>query len=201
MNRAHRTPWGRRRAALVATGAAVIAVVLVAGAGAASPTGVVQATINVGPQTPPPVYSITVSPGSTSYCTTVAPLTLPSGYCTGSDSITVTMGATAGEIDVNGADAVPADAGVHWTLCDGVSVACTGENNTVPGVDQYAEEVVNGTAFQTLLNSPTCDSTWTDCTSVASNASHVESLSLRGPVLSTDSSSTFTTSITWTAGP
>jgi hypothetical protein len=183
------------------------------------PTGVtalagsqISATINV---VPPAVKSVTVSVSTLTYgnCTggssTANQLGFPNGGCTTS-TYTVTNGNTAAQIDVTGADAVPSSGGTHWTLCGGGGAggppACTGAG-AAAGQDQYLEFVINPaftTAGQTTLaNSPQCDGAFwnsnTACGTSAANTSASEHLQANGPSVSTDGSSTFTTTVTYTA--
>src|SRR4029077_15895844 len=129
-------PRGRRFAIPIATVAAVGALML-GGAPAvlASTGGSPTVTITVA------VRSITVSPSTATFNTcslsgtsTGSTLEFPNGLCTtGTSYITITNGAAAGHVDVNGADAIPADNGTHWTLCGSGSSSC------LPGTDQFDE--------------------------------------------------------------
>jgi hypothetical protein len=179
------------------------AVALSARPASASSTGSVSATINVGSS----ALSLTVSPGSVSYCTAGSPLSFPNGQCTSSPDVTVTMGNVAGHIDVNGADAVPAGGGgTHWTLCGGSTGApsCTGSSGA-PGADQYSEaELIGGQIFLNsfLANTASCDIAFSGASCpAAANDSRSETFQLVGPSASTSSATSFTTSITWTAVP
>ncbi len=186
---------------------ALAALVLVAGLGAlpasALGDGSVSATINVGSST----LSLTVSPTSFDYCTTQNPLSFPNGTCTSSSNVTVTMGNVGGHVEVNGADAVPANGvGTSWTLCGGTAGApsCT-DTGGAPGADQYSEiDLVGNQVFLNgfLGNSPSCDLNFLGSDCVASpNQTESESFELIGPASSTTPASAFSTSITWTALP
>ncbi|HEY1830006.1 MAG TPA: hypothetical protein VGG38_07175 [Acidimicrobiales bacterium] len=176
----------------------------------------------------PPTYSLTVSPTTISFCSAGTPLTYPNGLCTYgnlpnsgpvTDGVTITNTGTAGDIDVNGANAVPSD-GVtadDWTLCNGTSasddpsaVNCPGADNGNPGhpgSNQYALDteanISGGTVPYPLSDSPTCDVAFSGLETCAatSEQSQEEALFLEGPSSTTDTSATFTTTITWTAGP
>jgi hypothetical protein len=172
-------------------------------AAAASGTGSVSATINVGSN----ALSLTVSPSTFDYCTPTAPLTFPNGPCPASSDVTVTFGNVAGHVDVNGADAVPLGGGTHWTLCGGTSggPACTGGASETPGVDQYAEGEFIGTTVPTnalLGNAPICDLGFgPTCGEATAGQSATEKYIMVGPSSSSSTASSFSTSITWTALP
>lgn len=186
--------------------------------------GQVTATINLAP---PPTTSVTVSPATIVYsdCTddqgnsTDMLLAPPNGRCTSDAPITVTNGTTTAQIYVAGSSATPqANGGTEpWTLCGGPGAPCgqsnsQGSNNvTPPGSDQFQEEThqqsqgVNVTENPgvVLTNSEQCDLAFDEpsspgCQAVA-NQTQTEGLALVGPAESTDSSTTFTTGITWTA--
>ncbi len=168
----------------------------------------ITATINI------LVRSVTVSPSSIAYvnCTTHAGgstgtgLAFPNGQCTTmGTTITITNGPADGHIDVQGADAIPADNGAHWTLCSDAATACSGGSNT-PGADQF-QELTAGNGATILTTSPQCDDAFDalpsppGCTATAGQTSTGEWLSLTGPSTSSDSSTSFTTVVTWTAVP
>jgi hypothetical protein len=182
----------------------------------AASTGSSTGTITVAA---PAVYSITVSPSTFSFGRCETPgavstegLAFPNGYCyNGAGSggvyttgITITNTGAAGHIDVNGTNAVPTDVGgTPWTLCGSVSTTCT--NGGLPGANQFTVTtagVTTGGDYTALSNSPACDEAFDLGTcSAASGASQIEGQILTGPESSTDTSSTFTTTLTWTAGP
>jgi hypothetical protein len=181
---------------LIGLAAAAVAAVPVGSALAAS-SGSVAETITVA------VRSVTVSPTSVAMCSSSAPLTFPNGTCRAS-GITITNGSASGHIDVQGANAVPSDNGTNWTPCgSSAGTSCTGTNG--PGQDQYAT-IVNsiGPSGTILSNSPECDYGFDGSTSgctAASGQSATENINVTGPSASTDSSPTFTSSVTWTAVP
>jgi hypothetical protein len=143
------------------------------------------------------VRSVTVSPNAVTYgnCTKGgASLTFPNDTCY-APPITVTNSGTAGHINVHGSDAVPSDNGTPWTLAPGS-----------PGADQFTESLTGSTqGGATLSNTDSCDKAFddfqaSDC-AAGPNQSQSESLYMTGPSSSTDSSSSFATTITWTAVP
>jgi hypothetical protein len=180
-----------------------------------STTGGSTATINVAPA----IRSISVSPSTTTFdtchSTLNASLTFPNDACytTGADDVTITNGALAGHVDVNGADAVPHDSGQHWTLCGGSGPSCTGAApgggggclgqciTNEPGIDQFVEWGGAGPYTPFLTNSPQGDTVFGALGSAAVGQSATEGLEFIGPSSSTDLSSTFTTAWTWTAVP
>lgn len=187
----------------------------------AASTGSSTGTITVAT---PAVYSVTVSPSTFSFgscgtnlgASTGSSLGFPNGKClygTGSGSVyttgfTITNTGAAGHIDVNGANAVPSDAGTPWTLCTEQST-CTNDGGLYPGANQFQvnteADPEGSNAYAILSNSPACDGAFDGGTtggcSAASGASQIEGLVMTGPESSTDTSSTFTTTLTWTAGP
>jgi hypothetical protein len=169
---------------------------------------------------PPAVKSVTLSVSSTTYTncvygsSTSTQLGFPNGACVAADNpITVTNGTAPATILVGGADMVPADGGPHWVLC-GVNLPCS-SSQFIPGSDQYLETVsavpgYNSGAqqgpgpFVLFDNTPQCDITFAGITGNVCNAApggavSQEFLAMTGPSSSTDSSSTFSTTVTWTA--
>jgi hypothetical protein len=193
-----RTPGGARRGRRAATAAVLSAAAIVATGVTALAGNSITATINVAP---PAVKSVTVSVSTLTYSTcsggssTSTQLGFPNGACNAA-AYTVTNGSTAAEIDVTGADAVPSSGGTkHWVLVSSLA----------PGVDQYRELVHNASAgpnSPTLSNSAQCDTNFVPSTNPctdAAGATSSEIAFLTGPSSSTDPSSTFTTTITYTA--
>jgi hypothetical protein len=164
---------------------------------AASSTGTVTETINIG------VRSLTVSPTSAAMCTPANPLTFPNGNC-GSSTITITNGPAGGHVDVQGASALPSDnSGNGWALCGTAGNNCTGGNATTPGADQYLEQVTpaNGGFGPALSTIPVCDTAFSaGCVSIPGEVG-AEAITLTGPSSSSDQSTTFNSSVTWTAAP
>jgi hypothetical protein len=134
-------------------------------------------------------------------------LAFPNGTCSTNGVVTITNGTQVGHIDVQGADAIPSDSGTHWTLCGGTGASCTGTGGAKPGQDQFEQGTTNATATPTpvpMTTSPACDiefdGTAGDCVA-GSGQSQSEDLFLVGPSASTDTSASFTTTVTWTAVP
>ena len=165
---------------------------------------------------PPPVTSVTLSVGSTSYtnCTygssTSTQLGFPNGACQAAGSpITVTNGTAPATITVNGADMVPADNGTHWALGGTPGPTPTGDCPFTPGADQYCETLAPGPGYdsgpQELLqpynvlgNTATRDPLFSSIITPPGQAVP-EFLAMTGPSSSTDPSNSFTTTVTWTA--
>lgn len=203
-----------RRLAIAAIAAVATLAPFSAGPALANVGGSVSEMIYVAPQT----RSVTVSPASIDMCSSVSPLTFPNGSC-GSPGITVTNGPVGGEIDVQSAPAVPSevasDPGTSppdWTLCGTSEAPCTGASDPseyspyYPGQDQYEEWTdTEGTRGPYFTSSAQCDTAfgfYPNTTCIASpEQSVVEFVAMTGPSASTDTSSTFTSSVTWTAVP
>lgn len=197
-----------RRPLVVALITAVAATVAIGtGPASAASSGSVTETIHLG------ILSVTLSTGSVDMCSTSAPLTFPNGTCT-SPPLTITNGTAPAAIDVQGANAYPASATADpgtsppdWTLCD-ASSACTGPAGnffTNPGQDQYSESTIPATGANAstiaLTNSAQCDTAFAtnSCAASPNEQSVGEAVFLRGPAASTDPSSAFISSVTWTA--
>ena len=169
---------------------------------------------------PPGVKSVTLSVSSTTYTgcfygsSTSTQLGFPNGACVAADEpITVTNGTALATILVGGADMVPADSGPHWVLC-GVAVPCS-SSQFKPGSDQYLETVSAAPGYNSgaqqgpgpfvlFDDTPQCDITFAGitgniCNPAPAGAANKEFLAMTGPSSSTDSSSTFSTTVTWTA--
>lgn len=190
-------------AALVAAAVGCLSVV----PATADTSGTLGATITL------VTFSLTVSPTSAAYggCfggnSSVGALGFPNGGCDITPvTVTNTSTASTAHIDVNGANAAPSDGGTQWVLV-------APPVGSVPGKDQYSESTLPapGTCGvfcsdnMALGNSPICDQVFhpaaTDACAATPGQVGSERVSMRGPSSSTDSSPTFTTSITWTAGP
>src|SRR5215469_15490230 len=59
-------------------------------------------------------------------------------------TLVIQNGGVPSHIEVSGSDAVPADAGRHWTLCGGTGSACTGKRGR-PGPNQFQSTTLGGT--------------------------------------------------------
>ena len=208
----------RRSAVAALLSVAVVALVAVGEPSAfASSSGSTTATISV-----VPVRAVTVSPATTSFggcsggkaptASTASALGYPNGVCSvgragtsGVFPITVKNTGTAGDIDVNGGNAVPSDNGTRWALCNSgahPANACTGAGGD-PGVNQYKEETFakgeeNGDG---LTATPACDPMFDakgGCSATAGQ-SESEGIELLGPSSGSDTSTSWTVAITWTA--
>jgi hypothetical protein len=198
-----------------------------AGCGYSSPpAGAGQsASVNLSLTTVPTIRSVTVSPAKASFGTcsggkalnnthsTSTKLGFPNGQCwVGSLGaaypITITNTGIASYIDVNGASAAPSDDGTGWSLCNvggNPFVACSGRNNNRPGTDQYL--VQNFGPYREnhsgLTDNPRCDHEFDPngrCWAMQGSA-QTEGIELTGPYQSTDNSTKWTVTITWTPVP
>jgi hypothetical protein len=174
----------------------------------AATSGGLTATI---PIAPPPVKSVTVSATSETFgsCTgtSTTALSFPNGHCN-TPSVTVSNdGPTAEQIYVQGSDAVPADGGTHWTLCSvqgSAAPPCPGGTSGAPGVNQFFGATGSVTSATPLALSAQCDvgfqpSQGGTCNASPGQVGAAESLLMEGPSQTSDTSPTFTTTITWTA--
>jgi hypothetical protein len=181
-------------------------------------------SINLSLTTVPTIRSVTISPGRASFThcvggagqqntgSTVGKLGFPNGECwvgsnpPGSYPITITNTGIGSNIDISGSDALPADGGNSWALCNvgAAAVTCTGTKDR-PGPDQY--EVRNFSTFGTqgrgITGTPRCDRVFGpsgSCWAVQGMA-QTEGLALIGPEWSSDTSTKWTVTITWTPVP
>lgn len=178
----------------------------------------------------PTVRSVSVSPSKASFgncsggnpnndtASTADALGYPNGRCwvgqpaegqnAGSFPITITNTGIASYIDVNGANAVPSDAGTEWGLCNlgpKAAIGCKGRKGR-PAMDQYV--LVNfapgGKSNSSgLTGSLTCDDdfgTAGGCRTEQGDAQQ-EGVKLVGPGRPDDTSTSWTVTITWTAVP
>jgi hypothetical protein len=169
------------------------------------------------------VKSVTVSPVGINYSQCVygsssgSNLGFPNGAClTPIPGVAVQNGNTPATILVNGADMVPSDAGTHWTLCV-FTVNCSGPfsfgGNPLPGPDQYYESLNAAGGYNTqpqtgqgpflgLTTTAACDSILSPnpgCPQSMPGQQKTEFPAITGPSSSSDPSTTWTTSIVWTA--
>ena len=172
----------------------------------------------------PTLIKVSVSPSSASFAncsggnanvntaSTPDALGFPNGQCwlgtpgpNGSTPITITNQGVAADVYVSGANAVPSDGGTQWSLCNlGTSpaVACSADGGKQPGTNQYvAQNFTSGLINPAgLTNSMRCDALFTGTQCLASQGgSQSEGIMLTGPVSSSDHSTSWTVSITWTA--
>lgn len=194
--------------------------------GAAPQNAGQAASVNLSLTTVPTIRSVTVSPASATFgnCTgglasrntqsTAGKLGFPNGHCfvglmnVGFYPITITNTGIASAIYVNGSSANPSDGGDQWILCnrngDG-SPTCKRADGRLPGTDQYMVENFSAAGEQTagISGTPACDpefDTSGRCWAVQ-GASQSEGIELVGPSFSTDTSTKWTLTITWTPVP
>jgi len=202
-----------RLAATLAGGLAMASVMTVpASAQTSTTSGTVSATIPVFVR----VYSMNVSPGSVSFgsCTDstnnpTAGLALPNGSCS-SPAISVTNSSNAAStVSIIGSNAVPSDGGQDWALCylstdpvlpppagvtppPGASPACA--TSTDPGADQFH---LNSGSATGVVNTAAPDSNFGASGAAAAGQQVNEPLAILGPASSTDTSGSFSTTVTW----
>ncbi|HEY2508506.1 MAG TPA: hypothetical protein VGI58_18460 [Streptosporangiaceae bacterium] len=140
----------------------------------------------------------------------------PNGTCwVGSEPvgiypIKITNTGIASFIKVNGSNAIPADDGNGWSLCNRGGhpvVACTGRDKRMPGVDQYFVQnfsPADSGRPSGLTAAPVCDRAFSmrgRCWAVQ-DQSQTEAFELIGPKIPTDYNATsWTMTITWTPVP
>ncbi len=179
----------------VASASAVGSIASASALGAGTTSASLTATI---PVAPPPVMSVTLSASSDAYGSCVTPsgptpgLAFPNGQCN-TPTFTATAGTASEDIDVQGSNAVPSDGGTQWTLFPTAD----------PGANQFYElthENSSGSTGTILSDTPACDLAFDDgCAATAGEIGLPEELEMLGPSSSSDSSSSFTTTVTWTA--
>jgi hypothetical protein len=172
----------------------------------------------------PTIVSVTVSPSSAAFAgcaggnasvntaSTSAALGFPNGHCSlgtpgshGSFPITITNAGVAANVDVNGGNAVPSDKGTEWGLCNfGTNPAakCSADDGKLPGNNQYVvQNFAAGSMNPTgLTGTMTCDTQFAagGCSAVQGDA-QAEGILVTGPASSSDQSTAWTVTITWTA--
>jgi hypothetical protein len=201
-NHAQPPPHHRASAGRIVPVVAVAGLTLATGCIGVHAAGVsVNATINV--QVPIKSITLTLPSPSLTYgscaggSSTASAMGFPNGQCTTASYTVASSGNVTEAIDVNGGAAVPSDGGAtgpSWALC---FAACA--NGPVPGVDQY-NNLTNGPGGEAALTTtPQCDTAFTSCATAAPGASVSETLIVRGPSSSTDTSPSFSTTVTYTA--
>jgi hypothetical protein len=214
-------PSLRLRLRRIARLAVPVVLIALAGCGTAStPQGASNpATITLTLHTVSDVRSAVISPsrGTFTNCTggstrehthsTSKLLGFPDGVCT-FYPITVTNQGIPSHIEVYGSDASAADGNGQWTLCnsgDDPAVTCTGPSG-YPGLNQYL--LANFNELQKpytagLTAKLSCDHRFDlsrNCWA-GHGARQAEGISLTGPSLTTDTSTTWTMTVTWFAVP
>ena len=181
-------------------------------------------SIDISLKVVPTIVSVTVSPSSASFggcaggnasvntASTSAALGFPNGHCSlgtpgahGSFPITITNTGVAASVYVNGGNAVPSDKGTDWGLCNlGTDPAakCSADDGKLPGNNQYVvQNFTSGSMNPTgLTGTMTCDTQFAagGCSAVQGVA-QAEGILLTGPASSSDQSTEWTVTITWTA--
>jgi hypothetical protein len=184
------------------------------------------ASVSLSLTTVPTVRSVTVSPAKASFAdcsggqasqntlSTPGKLGFPNGHCLvgltnpGIYPITITNTGIASLIYVNGSSASPADGLSEWTLCNvdrHDAAACSGSDKKLPGIDQYLLENFSsaGELAGGITSTPRCDPEFDPsgrCWAVQ-GASQSEGIELIGPSFSSDNSTKWTVTITWTPVP
>ena len=176
--------------------------------------------------TVPTVRSVTVSPATAAFSeceggqasqntkSTLGKLGFPNGQCSvglmnpGVYPITITNTGIASYIYVDGTSASPADDGSQWALCDigdHPAVACTSHDKRLPGADQYLVQNFSpfGESRSGVTGAPACDQVFgpSDGCWAVEGASQTEGLELTGPQASSDGSTKWTMTVTWTPVP
>lgn len=194
--------------------------------GAAPQNAGQAASVNLSLTTVPTIRSVTVSPAGAAFgnCTgglasrntqsTPGKLGFPNGQCfvglpsSGFYPITITNTGIASQIYVNGTSAIPSDGGDQWSLCTkhgNGGPTCSRDDGRTPGTDQYMLKNFSAVGQQTagISETPTCDREFFasgQCWAVQ-GASQSEGIELIGPEFSTDISTKWTMTITWTPVP
>jgi len=222
--------WARWLLAVLVALIALIALMAGCGSNAAPPGSGQAASVNLTLNSVPIVRSVTISAtqrtfgncrfGDPSRNTGSKPgqLGYPNGVCSlgvmnpyGNFPITITNTGIASDIEVNGANAVPVNPGGsdnQWSLCNAggdPAVHCHGGDGE-PGTDQYLVQNfgpggrINASG---LTDTPACDHAFAVSGTcwARQGASQTEGVNLTGPSDSTDTSTKWTVTITWTPVP
>jgi hypothetical protein len=185
-----------------------------------------SSSVSVSLRSVPTTRSVTVTPGKARFgdcshgdpgqdtSSTHGALGYPNGNClTGKPGvifqITITNTGIAANIEISGSAAVPSDGGTQWSLCNTGShpaAACLRQGGTLPGINQYL--VKNFSAVRSpdpagLTDNPVCDTAFGSGGScrAGEGQSRSEGLWVIGPSESTDTSTSWTVTITWTPVP
>ena len=125
-------------------------------------------------------------------------LYFPNGRCTSTTGVTITNGGAASHLQVAATNATPTDHGTPWTLCSCIT----------PGTDQYRLSTGLGSDViaSNITPIPSCDATFAplnngNCQLAPPLAHKTEFVTLTGPTSSSDLSTRWTFTITWTAAP
>ena len=221
------SPRSGLRAAVAILAAAGLAGLAACGAGGTSSTPGTpggSSSISISLKTVPTVVSVSVSPstatfgncaggnGSVDTASTSGALGFPNGHCWlgkpgsgGSYPVTITNTGVAARIFVNGGNAVPSDGGTQWGLCNlgsSPAVTCSAGSGKLPGNNQYLLQTFAAGSENTagLTNNSVCDPEFAagSCAAVTGDAQQ-EGIVITGPELSSDTSTSWTVTIKWTA--
>lgn len=183
-----------------------------------------SSSISISLKTVPTLVSVTVSPSTARFggcsggnrsvntASTSGALGFPNGQCWlgkagsgGSYPITITNTGVAAKIFVNGGNAVPSDGGTQWGLCNlgsSPAVGCANGSGKMPGNNQYLLQNFAAGSDNTagLTNNSVCDPEFSagSCQAVTGDAQQ-EGIEITGPELSSDTATSWTVTIKWTA--
>ncbi len=176
-------------------------------------------SISVSLTTVPTIRSVTISPshaafvnckggdGGVSTRSQRYKMGFPNGTCVVNSAIEITNTGIGSDIDVSGSAAQPADGLTGWNLCNSganPAVACTGHKHR-PGPNQY--KVIDSATFGSehggITATPRCDRIIGPEGSCWARQGYVvtEYLTLIGPQWSSDTSTSWTVTVTWTPVP
>jgi hypothetical protein len=215
---------GFRAAAAVIAAAGLAACSTADGTSSMPGTAGGSASITITLKTVPTVVAVSVSPSAATFggcsggnrsvntASTSGALGFPNGECWlgksgsgGSYPITITNTGVAAKIDVNSGNAVPSDGGAQWGLCNlGSSpvVACANGSGKLPGNNQYLLQNFTAGSVNTagLTGTSACDPEFAagSCAAVTGDA-QTEGIKVTGPELSSDTATSWTVTIKWTA--
>ncbi|HEY2641874.1 MAG TPA: hypothetical protein VGI66_18535 [Streptosporangiaceae bacterium] len=222
---------GRAKWPLLLLVLVLVLIVVVSCGTSSTPPGAGQAaSVNLTLNTVPIVRSVTITATQRTFSnchfgqpsqntgSTYGQLGFPNGVCWlgvlppyGTFPIKITNTGIASVIDVSGTNAVPVQPGGtsnQWSLCntgDDAAVDCTGRHGK-PGTDQYLLENFGPSGrinVSGLTDTPACDHEFTasgNCL-VMQGGFQTEGVELTGPSDSTDTSTKWTVTITWTPVP
>ena len=221
-----RSAWRRNGPRLVTALVAAAGLAACATSSGGTPAGTPGkgSSIAISLKVVPTIVSVTVAPSSAGFggcaggdpsvntASTATSLGFPNGHCSlgtpgahGSFPITITNTGVAANVYVNGGNAVPSDKGTEWGLCNlGTNPAakCSASDGKLPGNNQYVVQnfTAGGMNATGLTGTMTCDTQFAagGCSAVQGDA-QAEGILLTGPFSSSDQSTSWTITITWTA--
>jgi hypothetical protein len=215
---------GRAPAAVAILAAAGLAACSATPTSSAPGTPGGSSSISISLKTVPTLVSVTVSPSTARFggcsggnrsvntASTSGALGFPNGQCWlgkagsgGSYPITITNTGVAAKIFVNGGNAVPSDGGTQWGLCNlgsSPAVGCANGSGKMPGNNQYLLQNFAAGSDNTagLTSNSVCDPEFSagSCQAVTGDAQQ-EGIEITGPELSSDTATSWTVTIKWTA--